>query len=74
MFGMDFANLLGGALINERVFGLNGIGKLAADSITKNDQPVIMGVTLLAAFFVIVGNMVIDLLYSVIDPRVRISA
>ena len=74
MFGMDFANLLGGALITETVFGLNGIGKLAADSITKNDQPVIMGVTLLAAFFVIVGNMVIDLLYSVIDPRVRISA
>lgn len=74
MFGMDFAGLLGGALITETVFGLNGIGKLAADSITKNDQPVIMGVTLLAAFFVIVGNMVIDLLYSVIDPRVRINA
>lgn len=74
IFGMDFANLLGGALITETVFGLNGIGKLAADSITKNDQPVIMGVTLLAAFLVVVGNMVVDLLYSAIDPRVRVGS
>lgn len=74
MFGMDFAGLLGGALITETVFGINGVGKLAADSITQNDQPVIMGVTLMAAFFVIIGNMVVDLLYSVIDPRVRVGA
>ncbi|RGE19754.1 ABC transporter permease [Leucobacter sp. wl10] len=74
IFGMDFAGLLGGALITETVFGLNGVGKLAADSITKNDQPVIMGVTLLAAFFVVVGNMVVDLLYTAIDPRVRLKA
>jgi peptide/nickel transport system permease protein len=71
--GMDFAGLLGGALITETVFGINGVGKLAADSITKNDQPVIMAVTLLAAFFVVVGNMVVDLLYSAIDPRVRVG-
>jgi peptide/nickel transport system permease protein len=72
--GMDFAGLLGGALITETVFGINGVGKLAADSITKNDQPVIMAVTLLAAFFVVVGNMAVDLLYSVIDPRVRVGS
>ncbi|GAB7042368.1 MULTISPECIES: ABC transporter permease [Catenuloplanes] len=72
--GMDFAGLLGGALITETVFGINGVGKLAADSITKNDQPVIMAVTLLAAFFVVVGNMIVDLLYSAIDPRVRMGA
>ncbi|MEV1118204.1 ABC transporter permease [Actinosynnema sp. NPDC049800] len=72
--GMDFAGLLGGALITETVFGINGVGKLAADSITKNDQPVIMAVTLLAAFFVVVGNVVVDLLYPVIDPRVRVGA
>ena len=71
--GMDFAGLLGGALITETVFGINGVGKLAADSITKNDQPVIMAVTLLAAFFVVVGNMAVDLLYSAIDPRVRVG-
>lgn len=72
--GMDFAGLLGGALITETVFGINGVGKLAADSITRNDQPVIMAVTLLAAFFVVVGNLVVDLLYPVVDPRVRLGA
>ncbi|MGV9379731.1 ABC transporter permease [Nonomuraea sp. NPDC003707] len=74
IFGMDFAALLGGALITETVFGLNGVGKMAADSITKNDQPVIMAVTLLAAFFVVIGNVVIDLVYTRLDPRVRITA
>jgi len=71
MFGMDFAALLGGAVIVETVFGLNGVGKLTSDSITKNDQPVIMGVTLLVAFFVVVANLVVDILYTVLDPRVR---
>ncbi|MGP3957701.1 ABC transporter permease [Nonomuraea sp. 3N208] len=74
IFGMDFAALLGGALITETVFGLNGVGKMAADSIAKNDQPVIMAVTLLAAFFVVIGNVVVDLLYTGLDPRVRIAA
>lgn len=74
IFGMDVAGLLGGAVITEKVFGLNGVGKLTADSITSNDQPVIMAVTLLSAFFVIVGNVVVDLLYTAIDPRVRTGA
>ena len=74
IFGMDFAALLGGALITETVFGLNGVGKMAADSIAKNDQPVIMAVTLLAAFFVVIGNVVVDLVYTALDPRVRIAA
>ena len=74
IFGMDFAALLGGALITETVFGLNGVGKMAADSIAKNDQPVIMAVTLLAAFFVVVGNVVVDIVYTRLDPRVRITA
>jgi peptide/nickel transport system permease protein len=74
IFGMDFAGLLGGALITETVFGLNGIGKMAADSIAKNDQPVIMAVTLLAAFFVVIGNVVVDLVYTALDPRVRVTS
>jgi peptide/nickel transport system permease protein len=74
IFGMDFAGLLGGALITESVFGLNGVGKMTADAITKNDQPVIMGVTLLAAFFVVVGNVVVDLVYTALDPRVRVTS
>ncbi|MDQ1217924.1 ABC transporter permease [Microbacterium arborescens] len=74
IFGMDVAGLLGGAVITETVFGINGVGKLTADSISSNDQPVIMAVTLLSAFFVIVGNLVVDLLYAAIDPRVRTAA
>lgn len=74
LFGMDFAGLLGGALITETVFGLNGVGKLTADSIAKNDQPVIMGVTLLAAFFVVVANMLVDAAYTSLDPRVRVRS
>ncbi|WP_350348718.1 ABC transporter permease [Agromyces sp. G08B096] len=74
LFGMDFAGLLGGALITETVFGLNGVGKLAADSITKNDQPVIMGVTLLAGLLVVIGNMVVDVAYTGLDPRVRVRS
>ena len=74
IFGMDIAGLLGGALIIETVYGLNGVGKLTADSISSNDQPVIMAVTLLSAFFVIAGTLVVDLLYTAIDPRVRTAA
>ncbi|WP_129666674.1 ABC transporter permease [Phytoactinopolyspora endophytica] len=74
IFGMDFAGLLGGALITESVFGLNGVGKLTADAISSNDQPVIMGVTLLAAFFVVAGNVVVDLTYTALDPRVRVKS
>lgn len=73
LFGIDFATLLGGAIITETVFGLKGVGKLAYDAIGTNDQPVIMGVTLLAGFAVIVANFLVDLLYSVLDPRVRMG-
>ncbi len=71
LFGMDFAALLGGALITETVFGLNGVGKLVYDAIGTNDQPVIMGVTIFAGAVVVLMNIVVDLLYPVLDPRVR---
>ncbi len=74
IFGMDVATLLGGALITETVFGLGGVGKLAYDAIGRNDQPVIMAVTLLAAFFVVVSNIIVDLTYQFLDPRVRVKA
>jgi peptide/nickel transport system permease protein len=74
IFGMDFAALLGGAVITETVFGLPGVGELAFNAITGNDQPVIMGVTLLAAFAVLIGNLVVDIAYTYLDPRVRITA
>ncbi|MER6031415.1 ABC transporter permease [Streptomyces sp. NPDC001851] len=71
IFGMDIGALLGGALITESVFGLPGVGKLAADSINSADQPVILGVTLFAAGFVVLANVLVDLVYAVLDPRVR---
>ncbi|MFL6145886.1 MAG: ABC transporter permease [Labedaea sp.] len=71
IFGLDVGLLLGGAVLTETAFGLNGLGKYAIDSIRTNDLPPVLGVTLLAAFFVVIANLVVDLLYAVIDPRVR---
>jgi peptide/nickel transport system permease protein len=74
LLGLDFATLLGGALITETVFGLSGVGKLAYDAIGTNDQPVIMGVTLVAAFAVVLANLAVDMTYSLLDPRVRVGS
>ena len=70
---MDLGLLLGGAVITETVFSLHGIGEYAVQSIRDNDLPPILGVTLLAAFFVVLANFLVDLLYAAADPRVRIS-
>ena len=74
IFGLDFGILLGGAVITESVFSLPGLGKYAVDAITNNDLPKVLGVTLLAAFFVVIANLVVDLLYAVVDPRVRLAS
>ena len=71
--GLDLAGLLGGAIISENIFNLPGLGALAVDSITKSDLPIITGLTLLTASLIIVANLVVDLLYAVIDPRVRLT-
>lgn len=71
--GLDLAGLLGGAIISENIFSLPGLGSLTVSSITDSDLPVITGLTLLTASFIIFANLVVDLLYAVIDPRVRIS-
>ncbi|MFE2044277.1 ABC transporter permease [Streptomyces sp. NPDC059477] len=73
VFGMDVGLLLGGALITETVFSLHGIGEYAVQSIQDNDLPPILGVTLFAAFFVVIANLLVDLLYAAADPRVRLS-
>ncbi|AVV40384.1 ABC transporter permease [Streptomyces sp. ID05-04B] len=73
IFGMDLGLLLGGAVITENVFSLPGVGQYAVQGITDNDLPLILGVTLLAAFFVIIANLLVDLLYAAADPRVRLS-
>ena len=71
--GIDLAGLLGGAVITEAVFNLPGMGRLAIDSVTDSDLPVITAVTLLTATFIIIANLVVDILYAVIDPRVRLA-
>ncbi|GHJ93953.1 ABC transporter permease [Streptomyces sp. NE5-10] len=71
IFGMDLGGLLAGAVITESLFGLPGVGRLFYGALTTGDQPVILGVTLLAAGFIVVANLAVDLLYAVVDPRVR---
>ncbi|MDT0388711.1 ABC transporter permease [Streptomyces dubilierae] len=74
IFGMDVGSLIGGsAVITESVFGINGIGKLAVDSVQNSDLPVILGTTLFAATFVVLANVVVDLVYGLVDPRVRLA-
>ena len=71
IFGLDVGLLLGGAVLTEKTFSLNGLGKYGYDGIVAGDLPKVMGVTILAAFFVVIANLIVDLLYAVIDPRVR---
>jgi peptide/nickel transport system permease protein len=71
MLGLDLGALLGGAFITETLFGLPGIGQLAVISIGTNDFPMVMGVTILGALFIAVANLVVDVVYAFLDPRVR---
>lgn len=71
IFGLDFGLLIGGAVLTERVFSLNGLGKYSIDGIVANDLPKVLGVVLVASFFIVISNLVVDLLYAVVDPRVR---
>ena len=71
--GLDLAGLLGGAIISENIFNLPGLGSLAVEAITQSDLPIITGLTMLTASLIIVANLVVDLLYAVIDPRVRLT-
>jgi peptide/nickel transport system permease protein len=71
MFGLDLAGLLGGAFITETVFNLPGIGQLAVRAIFNNDFPAVMGVTIFGAFFIALGNLLVDVAYAFLDARVR---
>jgi peptide/nickel transport system permease protein len=72
-FGLDVGSLLGGAVLTESVFNIPGVGRLSYDAIIHSDLPVIQGVVLVAAFFIIVANLVVDVAYAFLDPRVRYS-
>ncbi|MBO1336394.1 ABC transporter permease [Streptomyces sp. VRA16 Mangrove soil] len=73
VFGLDLGVLLGGAVLTESTFNLPGLGLEAVQAISNKDLPVILGVTLFAALAIAVANLVVDLLYAVIDPRVRLG-
>lgn len=71
ILGIQIANLLGGAVIIESIFGIPGVGKYVYDSIAKRDYPVVQGATLVLAFLFVVVSLVVDILYAALDPRLR---
>lgn len=73
IFAIDVSTLIGTTVITETVFNLRGIGKLSIDAIRSQDLPVILGVTVVASLVVVLANIVSDLLYAVVDPRVAYS-
>ncbi|MET9321632.1 ABC transporter permease [Streptomyces sp. NPDC003038] len=73
VLGLDLGALMGGAVLTEYTFSLHGLGYNAVRAISDHDLPVILGITLISAFFVVAANLIVDLLYAVIDPRVRLS-
>ena len=73
LFGLDFGALLGGAILVEGVFNLNGIGLYAYESLLNLDLPPIMAITLFGAFFVVLFNTLVDIAYAYLDPRVKLG-
>jgi peptide/nickel transport system permease protein len=73
ILGLDIGILLGSAVLVETVFNIPGIGRLNYDAIQHSDFPIVQGTVLLAAFFVIAANIVVDIMYAYLDPRVRYS-
>jgi peptide/nickel transport system permease protein len=71
MFGLDLGLYIGSAFITETVFNLPGIGRLGVQSIFNADFPTVMGITVLGAFVIVVSNLVVDVAYAFLDPRVR---
>ncbi len=73
IFGMDLGLLLGGAVLTESTFSLPGLGQFTILAINNQDFPEIMGVVMLAAFFIVIANALVDILYAVVDPRARVA-
>ena len=71
MLGLQLPILLGGAVVVEFIFGLPGLGSLLLASLESRDYPVVSGVNLLVAGFVLVGNLLVDVSYAWLDPRIR---
>jgi peptide/nickel transport system permease protein len=73
MYGLDLGILLGGAIITERIFNIPGIGLLSVEAINASNLPVILGTVLIASSFVIFANLLVDIAYAALDPRVQYS-
>jgi peptide/nickel transport system permease protein len=73
ILGLDIPVLFSGAVITETIFSWPGMGRLLRDAVFANDWPVVQAVIMITAFLVILGNLVADLLYAVVDPRIRYS-
>ncbi|MFN2587314.1 MAG: ABC transporter permease [Actinomycetota bacterium] len=71
MYGLDLGILLGGAIITEQIFNIPGIGDYAVQAILSSNLPIILGTTVFAATFVILANLIVDIVYAALDPRVR---
>lgn len=71
IIGLGFAGLIGGAVVTESVFAIPGVGRLVVDAILRRDYPVIQGVVLMFSFVYVIVNLIVDLLYTVFDPRIR---
>jgi peptide/nickel transport system permease protein len=69
--GLEFAFLIGGLVVTEQVFNLNGIGKLFVETVTRSDYTMVQALVMLVAAFFILVNFVVDMLYAVLDPRIR---
>ncbi|MGV8952764.1 MAG: ABC transporter permease [Cypionkella sp.] len=69
--GADIAFLLGGAIVIEQVYGLQGVGALAIQAVNNQDRPIIIGVVLLGGLFIVIANIIVDIAYALLDPRVR---
>ena len=74
MMAVQLSSLLSGAVICETVFSINGVGRLAVQAIEGRDIPLLQGTILFATVLVILGNLVADCLYTVLDPRIRKGA
>ncbi len=74
LFGVQVGAVIGGSVIIENVFSLPGLGRLMLDSVTRKDYPIVQGIVLLYGTFILIANLVIDILYGVLDPRVRYAS
>jgi peptide/nickel transport system permease protein len=71
ILGIQLGNILGGAVITETIFAVPGLGRLLVDAIFRRDYPIIQAVVLITSLSVILANLVVDVLYGVLDPRIR---